>query len=76
MKLENLKSSFPKKRNWSESLCLKIIKVVQTTTWTKSDINPSDDKQWKPPSSTHQTETISDSEKDADENETEQFDCW
>ena len=42
MKLENLKSSFPKKRNWSESLCLKIIKVVQTTTWTKSDINPSD----------------------------------
>ena len=42
IKLENLKSSFPKKRNWSESLCLKIIKVVQTTTWTKSDINPSD----------------------------------
>lgn len=49
---------------------------MQTTTWTKSDINPSDGKPWKPPSSTDQTETISDSEKDADENETEQFDCW
>ena len=46
---------------------------MQTTTWTKSDINPSDDKPRKPTSSTDQTETISVSEKDADENETEQI---